>query len=373
MLDITFPPQSTLYTPTAFLADSTFAQTDGERLDLTLQQGSDRVVLSLIGTDEGDFFSHSLGHTPGFARLLRDMVGETGGYCVNVDFRLLNPLSGENKTLSYKFVSDRFADPDFVKLRNLRLPLSAAAQLPRRVCLDTAAPEVLSLYVYNPGGKPINPAFELVGIDEAAAREWSVNGWLEESNRNGTISYLRLPSSSAKASAADRELEDLRPALLRVWLPSCTLEFPIEPAGDHPVAVVEFANRYGFYEPFYFFGGWEEQRKVDRKETDLGDGAEVYRTTEEQTLTLRTGPLHHTEQLLFEDMLLSRTVTLRALGSTPMGLPMLIDSHDLKRSSDPYGLPEGTLKLRPAKDLRFGPLPPLHPATFDRSFAAPFD
>ena len=112
---------------------------------------------------------------------------------------------------------------------------------------------------------------------------------------------------------------------------------------------------------------------MDRKETDLGDGAEVYRTTEEQTLTLRTGPLHHTEQLLFEDMLLSRTVTLRALGSTPMGLPMLIDSHDLKRSSDPYGLPEGTLKLRPAKDLRFGPLPPLHPATFDRSFAAPFD
>ena len=59
---------------------------------------------------------------------------------------------------------------------------------------------------------------------EAAAREWSVNGWLEESERNGTISYLRLPSSSAKASAADRELEDLRPALLRVFLPSCTLE-----------------------------------------------------------------------------------------------------------------------------------------------------
>ena len=107
---------------------------------------------------------------------------------------------------------------------------------------------------------------------------------------------------------------------------------------------------------------------MTRKEADLGDGPEVYRTTVEQTITLRTGPLQQPEVLLFYDMLDAPSVTLRALGHTRTDQPFLIDSHDLKASSDPYALPEASLKLRPMHNARFAPVPVLPPDTFDKTF-----
>ena len=207
-----------------------------------------------------------------------------------------------------------------------------------------------------------------MGDDSADDR--AVNGFLAESVRNGMLSYLRYTADRAAADLADRDLEGLYPSRLRVTLPllNLSIDFLIQPAGDHPVAVLEFQNRYGFPELFYCFGGWEEQRKVTRKEADLGNGPEVYRTTEEQTLTLRTGPLHRAEQLLFHDLLASPSVTLRALGHTRTDTRFIIDSHELKASSDPYTLPEGTLKLRPMQDGRFATDPVLPPDTFDKTF-----
>ena len=107
---------------------------------------------------------------------------------------------------------------------------------------------------------------------------------------------------------------------------------------------------------------------MTRKEANLGDGPEVYRTTVEQALTLRTGPLQQPEVLLFYDLLDSPFVTLRALGHARTDQPFLIDGHDLKASSDPYALPEATLKLRPMHNARFAPVPVLPPDTFDKTF-----
>lgn len=368
MLDISFPTASTLYTPTDFLARSTSAQSDCERMDVTVKNGTDRVDISIPGTDEGDFFGYSLSHMPGFERLLREVVGNTGVYRARVTVSLSNPDSGESQSFTYDFVADRFHDTDFATLRDNRLPLSAAGILPRRISLDHAAPEVLSFFLYNPGGKALQVPFELEAMGDDSADNRAVNGWLTESVRNGLLSFLRFTADDASSAVADRDIAGLLPFRLRVTLPAGKLDFLIQPAGEHPVAVLEFQNRYGFPELFYCFGGWDEERKVTRKEADLGNGPEVYRTTVEQTITLRTGPLHQAERALFYDLLDSPTVTLRALGHTRTDQPFLIDSHDLKASSDPYALPEATLKLRPMHNARFAPVPVLPPDTFDKTF-----
>lgn len=368
MLEIDFPPTSTLYTPTDFLTRSTSIQSDCERMDVTVKTTADRVAVSIPGSDEGDFFSYGLAHTPGFERLLREVVGNTGGYRVQVTFTLSNPASGESQAFTYDFVADRFHDEGFAVLRDTGLPLSAAGILPRRISLDHAAPEILSFFLYNPGGKELQVPCELMAMADDSAADRAVNGRLTETLRNGKLSYLRYTADRAAADLADREIEGLFPSLLRVTLPSCNIDCHIQPAGSHPVAVLEFHNLYGFPELFYCFGGWEEERKVTRKEADLGNGPEVYRTTVEQTLTLRTGPLHKAERILFYDLLDSPSVTLRAIGYTRTDTPFLIDSHELKASSDPYALPEGTLKLRPMQDGRFAPVPVLPPDTFDKTF-----
>ena len=257
MLDISFPTASTLYTPTDFLARSTSAQSDCERMDVTVKTTADRVDISLPGTDEGDFFGYSLSHTPGFERLLREVVGNTGGYRARVTFTLANPSSGESQAFTYDFVGDRFHDTDFATLRDNRLPLSAAGILPRRISLDHAAPEVLSFFLFNPGGKALQVPFELEAMGDDS-REWrTTNGFLTESSRNGLLSFLRLTADDAARAVADRDIAGLLPSRLRVTLPAGKLDFLIQPAGDHPVAVLEFQNRYGFPELFYCFGGWE--------------------------------------------------------------------------------------------------------------------
>lgn len=371
MLTLDFPSAG-LYTPHYFCSLAPTATADCEELTFSIVRTDTPggITFTLYGTPQaGGTWLYSLRELTGFDYTLRDFVGNTDGYVCYVFFTVTNAATAEVVTRDYKFVGAKHGVADFPAYCNDQLQLSAAAGRTKRLATDHAFGTLLSFHVATQSAAAYGFDAVLQFFSNDGAHVKTVVLPLSATVKNAALACCRL-------LAAD--VQEATPA--GYSLARATLRFSgheesynVQPAGEVPVAVVSFRNVFYLDELFYFFGGWEEERKVTRSEATTWRGAEVYDADETQEVTLRTGPLHEAEQLLFEDMATSLSVTLHCLGHESVEQEFAVVAHELKRSADPTALPEGKLKLRPLYGQRLAPLPPAHPATFDTTFDAPFD